>query len=701
MEFLNIPTKNTFHWSCDPLFNELKRLSCFKSFTYENDLKTFKALRSQLCLSHPSINSLSSFQTYHQLLCVLEQKHLSECVAPFVWTLSSSSNERESFENLIFEHACLIYRLACTYHTTAISLCNEKPPNLVQACQYFQLSAGCFRYINDFYIYTKSLDFNENLLKAWEIYCLAEAQTCIFSKANSNNTTSESIIVKILAKVFLLYEDAYKLFKNATGAPSIFVHWTYIQKLFYQTITYQIVSRTSYSLNKYGENISYLRLSLLHCKEALKTKFDFGFNVKVYEKLEKLESSLQFELKRNERDNDFIHLQPEIPVGSFPLLDTVTMVQSITPDVLTDKTAAYPYFSTCLDKEFMDLIEEHEKNILDAAVKSIDCITKEGTEKLFTLMEEIKSVNDNRYITETSNKVMENFIEIKNLGGLEFLRSEASSLDCLIDKVNATYRHCCQALDEIINSVKSSQKMKEKGFYSDVIKLHEEVSLLKVNVENSQNAKDTIQKDISAFGKDIFELSAQSERILSNLAEKKNPNTDQLLLQANSYLAQWDLLKDERNMLKKLGSNDYFNISMYSNHTDIHSLLKCFREAVDAKWNFRRQRERQEIIIQNVEKLKSYLNSFKVQAECCEISKILSFSQETEKKYKFLLQTVRNETEIARELYNIICRAEERYSQYENRYENENRLNKIKLQHSSSNAFNPEIHKIKFKSSKK
>lgn len=243
----------------------------------------------------------------------------------------------DSQNNLRFELANIIFNLCSLYSQLAFSLNRTTSDGLKQACNYFCQAAGVLAHLRADILpdlrASPPEDMDEMTLLSLEQLCLAQAQECFWQKAVKDELKDASI-ARLAAQVSDFYVDAseYAVKSNAIS-PDWIHHMTAKQHHFAAAAQYR-QSLDCLEKRKYGEEVARLRDSVACVNEALKESR--WINRVVLGDLNGLKSRVTEDLKRAEKDNDIIYLNPVPPKSELKTLGRASMVAAKAPSQVTD-----------------------------------------------------------------------------------------------------------------------------------------------------------------------------------------------------------------------------------------------------------------------------------------------------------------------------------------------------------------------------
>jgi programmed cell death 6-interacting protein len=216
--------------------------------------------------------------------------------------------------NLLLERLSVLYNIGALYSQLATSQSRTTSESLKRACQYFQHSAGTF---NLLLTPSSALrlppgilveDFKEATLTCLKFLMLAQAQECFWQKAVLGQM-KDGLIARLASQVSEFYEQAITAAMNSTNVPADWITHINAKKLhFYAAAQYRksMDAVSGIGGSNYGEEVARLQEALMTVNKALEKRNFLGRGVK--EDLLGLQTILQRDSERAERDNDLIYL---------------------------------------------------------------------------------------------------------------------------------------------------------------------------------------------------------------------------------------------------------------------------------------------------------------------------------------------------------------------------------------------------------
>ncbi|KXT17486.1 hypothetical protein AC579_3215 [Pseudocercospora musae] len=302
---------------------------------FARDLEIIDLLRKDAVNAlEPHSSGIKKIQSYAAQLVYMGGKFPVDIGANFVWYPSFGYHvDRPQTENNIrFELANILFNLAAMYSQLAISSNRATGDGLKTAANNFCFAAGTFKHLRENVVPDMRAAPPENLddstLQALEALMLAEAQECFWQKAVKDGM-KDAIIAKLAAKVSDLYNDANDWSLKSDSIRSEWIHHVNAKHHHFAAAAQYRAACDCLEKRKYGEEVARLRDSL-NCVNIALTE-SRHVNKAVQGDLNGLKNRASEDLKRAEKDNDTIYLQPEPPKSELRPLDRAGMVQSRVP----------------------------------------------------------------------------------------------------------------------------------------------------------------------------------------------------------------------------------------------------------------------------------------------------------------------------------------------------------------------------------
>lgn len=304
------------------------------------DLDAIDALRSgAIHAVEPHQSGIRKLQAYAAQLVWIGGKFPVDIGVDFSWfpALGYNTQRPVSENNIRFELANVLFNLAAMYSQLATSTNRTTADGLKLACNYFCLAAGVLSHLKISVIpdmrSSPPEDMDAMTLESLEHLMLAQAQECFWQKAVKDGLKDASIS-KLAAKVSDLYSDASDWGIKSDAVSSEWIHHMGAKHHHFAAAAQYRAARDCLEKRKYGEEVARLRDSLICANEALKEAR--YINKTVLGDLSGLKNRVTEDLKRAEKDNDMIYLQPVPPKPELKTLDRATMVSAKAPKEVSD-----------------------------------------------------------------------------------------------------------------------------------------------------------------------------------------------------------------------------------------------------------------------------------------------------------------------------------------------------------------------------
>lgn len=242
-----------------------------------------------------------------------------------------------SQNNIRFELANILFNVAALYSQLAYNANRTTSEGLKQACNYFCQAAGVLTHLhNDILSDLRTSppeDMDEMTMQSLEQLLLAQAQECFWQKAVKDGLKDASI-ARLAAKVSDLYADSGDFAVKSNAISPEWIHHTTTKHHHFAGAAQYRQSLDCLEKRKYGEEVARLRDSATCVNEALKESR--WINRVVLGDLNGLKNRVTEDLKRAEKDNDVIYLNPVPPKSELKTIDRACMVASKAPSQVTD-----------------------------------------------------------------------------------------------------------------------------------------------------------------------------------------------------------------------------------------------------------------------------------------------------------------------------------------------------------------------------
>ncbi|KAI0539398.1 BRO1-like domain-containing protein [Xylaria digitata] len=309
---------------------------------FRQDLDVIDALRRDAVnVREPHPSGIKKLQAYAAQLVWISGKFPIDIGADFTWYPSLGYNIERPIvhNNLQFERANIIYNLAALYSHLAISSNRTDTDGLKAAASYFNQAAGVLTHLKNEIIpelrTTPPDDMDEHSLESLIQLQLAQSQECFWSKAVMDRYKDASI-AKLAAKVSDLYNLAGEAAMRSEAVSSSWIHHMSAKHHHFAAAAQYRAACECLEKRKYGEEVARLRDAVACVGEGLKESRGGYLSKIVVEDLNNLKRRVEDHLKRAERDNDVIYLNPVTPKSELKILDRANMaIARIPPQVAT------------------------------------------------------------------------------------------------------------------------------------------------------------------------------------------------------------------------------------------------------------------------------------------------------------------------------------------------------------------------------
>ena len=176
-------------------------------------------------------------------------------------------------------------------------------------------------------------DMDPATLEALEALMLAQAQECFWQKAVKDGL-KDALIAKLAAQVGDLYSAANDWSIKSDSVRSEWIHHINAKQHHFAAAAQYRAACDCLEKRKYGEEVARLRDSLNCISQAMSEARHI--NKIVLADLNGIKTRVAEDLKRAEKDNDTIYLQPEPPKSQLKVLDRASMVSAKVPPEVSD-----------------------------------------------------------------------------------------------------------------------------------------------------------------------------------------------------------------------------------------------------------------------------------------------------------------------------------------------------------------------------
>ncbi|ERF70648.1 pH-response regulator protein palA/RIM20 [Endocarpon pusillum Z07020] len=307
---------------------------------FKEDLQLIDGMREEaISVQEPHISGIRRLTAYAAQLRWIGGKFPIDIGIDFPWYPALGFNTATPVlqNNIRFELANILYNLAALYSQLAFSTNRNSSDGLKTASQYSSAAAGVLAFLKTEVIpdmrSTPPEDMDEMTLECLEQLCLAQAQECFWQRAVKDKM-KDATIARLAAKVSDFYSAAADWAIKSDAISTEWIHHFDAKHHHFAAAAQYRQSLDCLEKRKYGEEVARLRDSLACVNEALKESK--WVNRTVLGDMNGLKSKVMEDLKRAEKDNDIIYLQPVPPKSELKMLDRANMVAAKTPKEVQD-----------------------------------------------------------------------------------------------------------------------------------------------------------------------------------------------------------------------------------------------------------------------------------------------------------------------------------------------------------------------------
>ncbi|KAG2147589.1 BRO1-like domain-containing protein [Suillus clintonianus] len=438
---------------------------------YIRDINQWKSLRDIGTGGVLHSDRINFALNYHAQLVFILAKLPSDINLEFSYAhafASSPSSLPVTLRSITFERASVLFNIAALYSQLAASEDRSSQDGLKRASSYYQNAAGVFAFLS-----TSALpklgplvdsentpsDLTENIVKSLEWLMLAQAQECVWQRAVTDHYKN-SLIAKLAAKVSSLYNTSLLSIRLASADSCDALPTSWIPHLETKQYHFNAASQFRKSIDeleasRYGDEIQRLMMAEADAKKGFNIAKRAGVAQAVLNDVKSLLDVVQKNLTRAERDNDLIYHQNVPAPSSIPVIQEVSMVQSIIPPGLRDPKTAIGndniIFGEMLGwgaREAINIYNDNKGNLLqEKIVEPAQNLNDEADKKL-------QSLN-----LPSSLEALERPVGLPPslLRKAEEIRLEQgpTKIDVYLDDVQRLSRHVLGILDEAMDILDS------------------------------------------------------------------------------------------------------------------------------------------------------------------------------------------------------------------------------------------------------
>ncbi|XP_073152056.1 vacuolar-sorting protein BRO1-like [Henckelia pumila] len=355
----------------------------------EDDLQMLKQLRSDIERGGSSDSPSARrdiMQSYYKALCAVESRfpispdkdHVN--TVSFTWFDAFKSKQKATQQNIHLEKAAVLFNLGAVHSQIGLSYDRSAVEGRRQASHSFIAAAGAFAFLRDNVSMKASmgssttLDVSVACVGMLERLMLAQAQECVYENTIAKGS-SPGVCAKISRQVGLFYEEALAALNVSPFNQHFDKAWiTHVQlkaALFYAEACYRY-SLELHEKEQIAEEIARLKTGINALSEAKKSAPKLAAQ-QLSNAINKLETSLNFNLERAVKENDRVYLMRIPPVNSLSPLPSFSMVKPLPMAEVLDASR---------EKMFASLVPDSSAKALSRYTEMVDDIIRIQAEKL-------------------------------------------------------------------------------------------------------------------------------------------------------------------------------------------------------------------------------------------------------------------------------------------------------------------------------
>ncbi|KAK4462629.1 pH-response regulator protein palA/prr-1 [Cladorrhinum samala] len=308
---------------------------------FRHDLEVIDSLRRDaINTREPHISGVKRLQAYAGQLVWMAGKFPIDIGVDFTWypALGYHTEHPLVANNLKYELMNILYNLAALYSQLAIASNRSDTEGLKTAASFFSYAAGVLTHMKDEVLPELRManppdDMDEATLESLVQLFLAQSQECFWQKAVMDQYKDASI-AKLAARVSDLYNLAGEAATRSDAISSAWIHHMSAKHHHFAAAAQYRAACDCLEKKRYGEEVARLRDAVACVTEGLRECKGGYINKAVAEDLQGLKKRVEEDLKRAEKDNDFIYLQVVPPKPELKILDRANMaVPRIPPQI--------------------------------------------------------------------------------------------------------------------------------------------------------------------------------------------------------------------------------------------------------------------------------------------------------------------------------------------------------------------------------
>ncbi|KPM43452.1 pH-response regulator protein palA/prr-1 [Neonectria ditissima] len=302
------------------------------------DLEVIDSLRRDaINVREPHPSGIKKLQTYAAQLVWVGGKFPIDIGADFSWYPALGYNTERPMvrNNLKYELMNILYNLAALYSQLALNTPRGNTDGLKAAAHYFSLAAGALSHMKAAVLPELRMsdppdDMDNDTLESLIQLMLAQSQECFWQKAVMDGYKDASI-AKLAARVSDLYNLASEAAVKSEAISSAWIHHMSAKHHHFAGAAQYRAACDCLEKRRYGEEIARLADAITCVSEGIKEVRNGVISKTVADDLDGLKRKVEADLKRAEKDNDMIYLNPVPPKSDLKVLDRANLAMARIP----------------------------------------------------------------------------------------------------------------------------------------------------------------------------------------------------------------------------------------------------------------------------------------------------------------------------------------------------------------------------------
>ncbi|TWU73918.1 pH-response regulator protein palA/rim20 [Metarhizium rileyi] len=305
---------------------------------FKQDLEVIDALRHDaITVREPHLSGIKKLEAYAGQLAWIAGKFPIDIGAEFTWypALGYNSERPMVRNNMKYELLNVLYNLAALYSQLAVNSSRGTAEGIKTAANHFSLAAGVLSHMRKEVVPELRMsdppeDMDDHTLESLMQLLLAQSQECFWQKAVVDGYKDASI-AKLAARVSDLYNMAGEAAMKSEAISSAWIHHMTAKHHHFAAAAQYRAACDCLEKRKYGEEVARLTDAVACVIEGLKETKGGYLNKTVVDDLNGLKRKVEEDLKRAEKDNDMIFLNPVPPKSELKILERANMAVARVP----------------------------------------------------------------------------------------------------------------------------------------------------------------------------------------------------------------------------------------------------------------------------------------------------------------------------------------------------------------------------------